>query len=90
MQIRAIVRAAVLLAALASAAALYSSGGPVLILSKKNFRAEVLDSSLPALVEFYAPWCAPRCVPLAGKAPGCTAERPLWAVRSEVRSEQAA
>ena len=63
MQIRAIVRAAVLLAALASAAALYSSGGPVVSLSKKNFRAEVLDSSLPALVEFYAPWCAPRCVP---------------------------
>jgi thioredoxin-like negative regulator of GroEL len=77
MQIKAIMRAAVLLAALASAAALYSSGGSVVILSKKNFRAEVLDSSLPALVEFYAPWCAPRCVPTAEKAPACIAKRLL-------------
>lgn len=55
---------AALLAVLASATALYSSGGPVRTLDKKNFKAEVLDSNLPALVEFYAPWCG-HCKALA-------------------------
>ena len=49
---------AIVVATLSSALALYSSGGPVQILSKKNFKAQVVDSDLPALVEFYAPWCA--------------------------------
>lgn len=49
---------AIVVATLSSALALYSSGGPVQILSKKNFKAQVIDTDLPALVEFYAPWCA--------------------------------
>lgn len=27
--------------------------------SKSNFKAEVLDSDLPVLVDFWAPWCVP-------------------------------
>ena len=50
---------AVVVATFSSALALYSSSGPVQILSKKNFKAQVVDTDLPALVEFYAPWCAP-------------------------------
>ena len=49
---------AIFAATLSSALCLYSTGGPVQILSKKNFKAQVTDSDLPALVEFYAPWCA--------------------------------
>ncbi len=28
-------------------------------LSQSNFRAEVLESPMPTLVDFWAPWCAP-------------------------------
>ena len=28
-------------------------------LNKDNFKNEVLDNSLPVLVDFWAPWCAP-------------------------------
>ncbi len=28
-------------------------------LSKSNFQAEVLNSDLPVLVDFWAPWCVP-------------------------------
>ena len=49
---------AVLISLSSGALALYSSGGPVQILSKKTFKAQVIDSDLPALVEFFAPWCA--------------------------------
>ncbi|KAK9845433.1 hypothetical protein WJX81_006361 [Elliptochloris bilobata] len=56
--------AALFLSSFISALALYSTGGPVQILSKKNFKAEVIDSDLPALVEFYAPWCG-HCKGLA-------------------------
>lgn len=31
----------------------------VLELNKDNFAAEVLQSDLPVLVDFYAPWCMP-------------------------------
>lgn len=31
----------------------------VLELNKDNFTAEVLQSDLPVLVDFYAPWCMP-------------------------------
>lgn len=31
----------------------------VIELTKDNFKAEVLDSELPVLVDFWAPWCMP-------------------------------
>lgn len=31
----------------------------VLVLGDENFKNEVLDSSVPVLVDFWAPWCAP-------------------------------
>ena len=30
-----------------------------LILDEKNFQAEILENSAPALVDFWAPWCGP-------------------------------
>lgn len=29
------------------------------ILNKENFQKEVLESNIPVLVDFWAPWCAP-------------------------------
>ena len=31
----------------------------VLALSNDNFKQEVLDSAVPVLVDFWAPWCSP-------------------------------
>lgn len=44
--------------------ALYTKKGPVTQLTPKTFGKAVLDSDLPAMVEFYAPWCVQHRMPL--------------------------
>lgn len=39
------------------ASSLYSSAGPVVMLTESNFKKEVLDSKDIWLIEFFAPWC---------------------------------
>lgn len=53
-----------LLSMLAAAQGMYSSSGPVLSVSKKTFKSQILESDLPAVVEFFAPWCG-HCQQLA-------------------------
>ncbi len=53
-----------LLVGLGSIDALYSPSGPVKLLNKKNFKSEILESNLPSIVEFFAPWCG-HCKALA-------------------------
>lgn len=45
-----------------------------LIVSKENFKSEVLESSKPVLVDFYADWCGP-CRMLAPVIDEISAER---------------
>lgn len=47
----------VLLSMLMVSHAFYTSSGPVRSLSKKTFKSQILESDLPAVVEFFAPWC---------------------------------
>ena len=61
---RSDIRLALLSLHISGIAALYTSKGPVKPLTHKNFAAEVVDSDLPAIVEFFAPWCG-HCKNLA-------------------------
>ncbi len=45
-----------------------------LIVTKENFKEEVLESKLPVLVDFYADWCGP-CRMLAPVIDEISAER---------------
>jgi protein disulfide-isomerase A6 len=49
---------------LAYSHALYLKSGPVKLLDQKKFKAEILESDLPSVVEFFAPWCG-HCKQLA-------------------------
>lgn len=44
--------------------ALYSAGGPVVLLNSRNWQQEVMKSDELWMVEFYAPWCG-HCKNLA-------------------------
>ena len=48
-----------LAAASMQAHAMYTPGGALKLVNAKNFKQKILDSELPAIVEFYAPWCVP-------------------------------
>jgi thioredoxin 1 len=35
------------------------AGDKVLVITKDSFKADIIDSEEPSLVDFWAPWCAP-------------------------------
>ncbi|KAJ3169341.1 hypothetical protein HDU87_000661 [Geranomyces variabilis] len=54
----------VALLAVPSVSALYSSRDPVVQITSKNFKSEVLDTEHAVIAEFFAPWCG-HCKNLA-------------------------
>lgn len=44
--------------------ALYSASDRVKVLTARDFRHFVIESELPAMVEFYAPWVGYTALPL--------------------------
>lgn len=49
------------------------------IFTDQNFQSEVLTSTVPVLVDFWAPWCAPCRVsgPIVERVAGRMADRPI-------------
>ncbi|KAI8825631.1 uncharacterized protein EV422DRAFT_491530 [Fimicolochytrium jonesii] len=62
--IAVLLKAAVFASILPGAVSLYSSKSPVIQITPKNFKEEVLDTQHAVLAEFYAPWCG-HCKNLA-------------------------
>lgn len=70
--------ACLFLAASTPAHAMYSPGGALKLVQAKNFKQKILDSELPAIVEFYAPWS----VPLLLWRVLCVVRQPVLPVKS--------
>ncbi|PJE75921.1 thioredoxin [Candidatus Uhrbacteria bacterium CG10_big_fil_rev_8_21_14_0_10_48_11] len=60
------------------------------ILSDQNFQSEVLQSSVPVLVDFWAPWCGPCLVmgPIIQKLAGEYADKPVTIGKLNVDENQ--
>jgi len=57
-------------------------------ITQQNFKEEVLDSNIPVIVDFYAPWCRP-CMNLAPKIESLSEQIPhIKFVKINVDNEQ--